>query len=35
MRGWRLIGRWTDRLSAIDVWASTDYETVVHHAIMQ
>jgi DNA polymerase III epsilon subunit-like protein len=35
MRGWRLIDRWTDRLSAIDVWASTDCETVVHHAIMQ
>jgi hypothetical protein len=30
-----MIDRWTDRLSAIDVWAYTDCETVVQHAIMQ
>jgi hypothetical protein len=29
-----MIDRWTDRLSAIDVWAYTDCETVVQHAIM-
>jgi len=30
-----MVDRWTDRLSAIDVWAYTDCETVVQHAIMQ
>jgi hypothetical protein len=29
-----MVDRWTDRLSAIDVWAYTDCETVVQHAIM-
>jgi hypothetical protein len=30
-----MIDRWTDRLSAIDVWAYTHRGTVVQHAIMQ
>jgi hypothetical protein len=35
MRGWRMIDRWTDRLSAVDVEAYTHCETVVQYAIMQ
>jgi hypothetical protein len=35
MRGWQMIDRWTDRLSAVDVWACTHCETVVQYAIMQ
>jgi len=30
-----MIDRWTDRLSAVDVWAYTDCETVIQYAIMQ
>jgi hypothetical protein len=34
MRGWQMIDRWTDRLSAVDVWAHIHCETVVQYAIM-
>jgi hypothetical protein len=29
------IERWTDRLSAVDVWAYTHCETVIQYAITQ
>ena len=37
MRGWQMLDRWTDRLSAVDVdvWAYTHCETVVQYAITQ
>jgi hypothetical protein len=35
MRGWQMLDRWTDRLSAVDVWAYTHCEAVVQYAIMQ
>ncbi len=35
MRGWQMVDRWTDRLSAVDVWAYTHCETVVQYTIMQ
>jgi hypothetical protein len=35
MRGWQRIDRWTDRPSAVDVWADTHCETVVQYAVMQ
>ena len=34
MRGWQMIDQWTDRLSAVDVWADTYCETVVGYALM-
>jgi hypothetical protein len=35
MRDWQMVDRWTDRLSAVDVWAYTHCETVVQYAISQ
>ena len=35
MRGSQMIDRWTDRLSAVDVWAYTHRETVIQYAITQ
>src|SRR5262249_3999620 len=35
MRGWQMIARWTDKLSAADAWAYTNCETVIQYAIMQ
>jgi len=35
MRGWQMLDRWTDRLSAVDVWAYIHCETVDQHAITQ
>jgi hypothetical protein len=35
MRGWQMVDRWTDRLSAVDVRAYTHCETVVQYAIRQ
>jgi hypothetical protein len=35
MRGWQMIDRWTDGLSAVDVWAYTHSETVIQYAITQ
>jgi len=34
-RGWQMVDRWTDRLSAVDMWAYTHCETVVQYAITQ
>jgi hypothetical protein len=35
MRGWQMIDRWTDRLSAVDVWTHTHCDTVIQYAIIQ
>jgi hypothetical protein len=35
MRVGQMVDRWTDTLSAVDVWAYTHCETVVQYAIMQ
>jgi hypothetical protein len=35
MRGWQMIDRWTDSLSAVDVWSYTHIETVIQYAITQ
>jgi hypothetical protein len=35
MRGWQMIDRSTDRLSAVHVWAYTHCETVTQCAITQ
>jgi hypothetical protein len=35
MRGWQMIDGWMDRLSAVDVWAHTDCETVGQYAITE
>jgi hypothetical protein len=30
-----MVDRWTDRLSAVDVWAHTHGDTVVQYAVRQ
>ena len=35
MRGGQMIDRWTDRLSAVDVWAYIHRETVIQYTIIQ
>jgi hypothetical protein len=35
MRGRQMIDRWTDRLSAVHLWAYTHCEAVAQYAIMQ
>jgi hypothetical protein len=35
MRGWQMVDRWTDRLSAVEVRADTHSETVIHYAITE
>ena len=35
MRGGQMIDRWTDRPSAVDVWAYVHRETVIKYTIIQ
>ncbi len=35
MRGGQMIDRWTDRLSAFDMWAYTRCEPVTKYAVTQ
>jgi len=35
MRGWQMIDRSADRLSAVDAWSYNHSETVIQYAIRQ